>query len=86
MQLSLAPEAEKIINDCVESGEFTNAEEVVTVALQRLVGADAKPDFAPGELDRLIEEGLNSGPGLSYEEFRAEFDAMRAKHLAGKTQ
>lgn len=82
MQLSLAPEAEKLINDCMKSGHYVNAEEVVRVALQRLVDAEETPDFAPGELDRLIEEGLNSGSTLSHEEFRAEFAALRAKHLA----
>jgi len=83
MELSLAPEVQRMIEDCVNSGEFTSAEEVVATAVRRLREQDLSGDFAPGELNRLIAESDRSGPPIPYEKVRARLQALREADGAG---
>jgi Arc/MetJ-type ribon-helix-helix transcriptional regulator len=77
MELALAPEVERMIEDCMKTGGFITAEDVVSAAVHRFREKDLSSDFAPGELNRLIEEGENSGPPIPYEQVRAELKALR---------
>jgi Arc/MetJ-type ribon-helix-helix transcriptional regulator len=60
MNLSLGPEAEKLIRQNLENGRFVTAEEVVLAALTSLDQQTSYGDFAPGELDELVAEGERS--------------------------
>jgi Arc/MetJ-type ribon-helix-helix transcriptional regulator len=82
MELAIPPETKKIIEDCVRSGEFATAEEVIAVAVHRLKEPELFGDFAPGELDRLLEEGKNSGPPIPFETVKAEMEAHKAAFRA----
>ncbi len=84
MELRLAPEAKKIIEDRVKAGKYANAEEVVTVALHGLCQAELFGNFAPGELDTLLKEAENSGPPIPFETYMSEFEALREKFIAGR--
>lgn len=59
MTLHLPPDLEKIIDERVKTGEFASPEDVIRaglILLQRDREHDAADDFAPGELDRMLEE------------------------------
>jgi len=60
MQLSLPARFRKLIDDRVKSGKYATPEDVVKAALTTLDQNDRFPDFAPGELDQLIQEGEKS--------------------------
>jgi Arc/MetJ-type ribon-helix-helix transcriptional regulator len=77
MELMLAPETKKIIDERVKSGEFASAEEMVSVAIHRLVDPAAFGDFAPGELDRLLAEGESSGPPIPFETLKANLQTFK---------
>lgn len=51
----------EFVEDQVRSGAFTSAEEVVMAALECFRVDRQFGDFAPGELDSLLEEGERRG-------------------------
>ncbi|MCG3130409.1 MAG: hypothetical protein FLDDKLPJ_01166 [Phycisphaerae bacterium] len=61
MKIELPQRTVEFVEDQVRSGAFASAEEVVTVALECLRADREFGDFAPGELDALLEEGERSG-------------------------
>ena len=69
MELAIKLETIKIIEDSVKSGRFTRAGEMIDVAIQTLNEPELFGGFAPGELDRLIEEGERSGPPIPFDRF-----------------
>jgi antitoxin ParD1/3/4 len=79
MQLSLPPEIQKLIEERVRSGRYRSAEDVVTAAVTNLDQQENVGDFAPGELDDLIEEGELSGPPLDGEKVLAELRELRER-------
>jgi Arc/MetJ-type ribon-helix-helix transcriptional regulator len=60
MQLVLPAKFRKLIHDRVKSGKYASPEDVVKAALTTLDQNDRFGDFAPGELNELIEEGEKS--------------------------
>jgi Arc/MetJ-type ribon-helix-helix transcriptional regulator len=53
MQILLEnPQLEKFLRDMVDSGQYHSPAAVIEAALSRLMAED----FAPGELDRMIDE------------------------------
>jgi hypothetical protein len=57
--------------------KFTSVEELLVTSLCALDEADPYlGEFAPRELERLPEEGLNSGPPVSGEIVQARIDAI----------
>jgi Arc/MetJ-type ribon-helix-helix transcriptional regulator len=86
MELSLPAKFRKLIEDRVRSGKYATPEDVVKAALTTLDQNDRFGDFAPGELDQLVEEGEQSlkrdGPitGESvFKEIRQRSARRRAK-------
>jgi Arc/MetJ-type ribon-helix-helix transcriptional regulator len=73
-----------MIEDRVNSGNYASAEEVVTVALHGLSAVESFGDFAPGELERLIAQGENSGPPIPYETFRENMRAYKEAFRAAR--
>lgn len=61
MKVELPQHTTEFVEDQVRSGAFTSAEEVVTAALECFRADREFGDFAPGELDALLEEGERSG-------------------------
>lgn len=60
MSIELDDAAKRLIEKLVRSGKYANAQEVLTAALQSLEDQQDYGDFAPGELDALLEEGQRS--------------------------
>ncbi len=77
MNLSLPEQIQRLIEEKVRSGKYCSAEEVVSAAVEQLDQQEQLGDFEPGELDRLIEEGEQSGPPLEGEQVFAELRELR---------
>jgi putative addiction module CopG family antidote len=60
MNLALNSSVKKRIDARVKSGRYASAEDVVSAAIMTLDQQERFGDFAPGELDRLLEEGERS--------------------------
>ena len=67
-----------MIEECVERGGYASADDAVRAGLESLCQSEAMEQFAPGELDRLLEEGENSGPPLDGDQVLSELKALRA--------
>jgi antitoxin ParD1/3/4 len=78
MNLSLAPQIQRLIDERVKSGKYATPEDVVAAAVAHLDQQERFGDFELGELDRLLQEGEDSGPALDGEQVMAELRALRA--------
>ena len=76
MQITLRPELEQFVQDKVQAGEYGSIQEVVEIALTRLMD-----DELDDETLAAIEEGeaqLDRGEGIPAEE---AFALLRKKHF-----
>jgi Arc/MetJ-type ribon-helix-helix transcriptional regulator len=86
MNLSLAPETERLIHERMKSGQYQTPDDVVAAAiaaLDREERSEGPGDFAPGELDELIAEGeadIARGDVLDGDEVFALRRARRAQN------
>jgi Arc/MetJ-type ribon-helix-helix transcriptional regulator len=78
MQLTLGPEAQRLIEERLKRGGYTTAEEVVLSGLASLQREEAFGDFAPGEWDELLAEAERSGEPIDAEEVFAEIRQLSA--------
>lgn len=86
MTIMLSPELERLIREKVRAGLFPSAEAMVRAAIARLLEDENEEDFAPGELDALVQIGLKEldrGKGLDgtkvFEGLRQRSDQVRAE-------
>jgi len=82
MNLALKPEFEKFVEEQVKTGRFDTPEAVVAAALTRLMQDDDDVDFAPGELQAMLDEGetdIARGDVLTLDQVRAHFQQRRAE-------
>jgi Arc/MetJ-type ribon-helix-helix transcriptional regulator len=85
MDVTLNPEVEKLINDEVKCGRYSNSAEFLNQAVHNFVIAwDPGQEFSPEEVHKLIAEGLkdlDANGGMDGEEFfrqmAAQSDAVR---------
>jgi Arc/MetJ-type ribon-helix-helix transcriptional regulator len=77
MPISLSPEMLKKIEDHMKQGKFKSPDDVVLAALAALEQVQQFGDFEPGELERLIEEGEKSGPGIDADTVFAELRELK---------
>ena len=84
MQLSLSPEMQQFINERLKAGVYSSPEEVVAAAFALLEQQEAAGDFEPGEIQRLIDEGDQSGEALDAEQVFAEVRALRNRPSQNK--
>ena len=76
MNLVLKPELEKFVEEQVKAGRFDTAEAVVSAALTRLMQDDDGVDFAPGDLQAMVDEGeadIARGDTLTLDQVREHF-------------
>ena len=83
MHLSLPAHIQRLIEERVRSGKYETAEDVVAAAVEHLDQQEEAGDFEPGELDRLIEEGEQSGAPLDGETVLRELRELRNRAKAG---
>ena len=60
MTVKLPRNVAKMVRERLDAGGYRSAEEVIQSAMGALEQAEQFRDFAPGELDKLIEEGERS--------------------------
>ena len=77
MATLLNSETQRLIEDCVKRGGYASADDAVRAGLDSLRQMESLAQFAPGELDTLLEEGEKSGPPLDGETVLAELRALR---------
>lgn len=71
MDVSLRPETEQLVRERVERGEYKDASELVDEAIRYLLDTE----LAEAELEALVQEGIDSGPGT--EVTREDFEEIR---------
>lgn len=87
MNVSLGPEAEKLIRKKLDAGDFATPEAVVLAGLHALTQC-GEDDFELGELDALLAEGeasLRVGGPVRAEDVLAELQRMGTSR-PGKSQ
>jgi Arc/MetJ-type ribon-helix-helix transcriptional regulator len=85
MNITLNPEVQKLIDDEVKSGRYSDPAEFLNIAVQQFVTArDQGQEFSPEEVDKLVAEGLedlDENGGIDGEDFfrqmAAHSDAVR---------
>jgi len=60
MNLALQPHVQKLIDERVNSGKYSSAEDVVAAAVLALDQQEQFGEFAEGELEQLLAEGEQS--------------------------
>jgi predicted transcriptional regulator len=91
MAITISPELEGRIQRVVASGRFATPEEAVAVAVTYMERELRQTDeildqFAPGELQALIDEGIRSmetEPLVTPQEARAHLARVRAELMRG---
>ena len=74
MDVILAPEIAAAVEEAVSSGEYASASEVIADALLEWQINRAGEGLSVEELRRLVQEGIDSGPGreISINEIKEE--------------
>ena len=76
MKVSLTPQIEKLIKDWMKRGGYESPEAVILSALGALEQVQSFGDFEPGELAKLVKDGVESGEGIDGDEVFAELRAL----------
>jgi antitoxin ParD1/3/4 len=73
-RITLSPEHASLVDDVVAAGEFGSASEVVGEALREWKERRENHGYTLAELRRLVQEGIDSGPGRfeSMDDIKAE--------------
>lgn len=79
MNLALAPETERLIEERMKRGGYATPDDVVRAALATLEQHEQSGDFAPGELDRLLAAGEAGGDALDGEQVLRELRGPGAR-------
>ncbi|TPM38310.1 type II toxin-antitoxin system ParD family antitoxin [Mesorhizobium sp. B2-3-4] len=76
--ITLSPELAQAVDDVVAAGEYASASEVIRDALRQWKDRRDLLGYTVEELRRLVQEGIDSGPGRDGGEV---MDRLRAKYL-----
>jgi Arc/MetJ-type ribon-helix-helix transcriptional regulator len=80
MTFTVSDNLGKLIELKMKDGKFSTVDELLAASLLALDTDEGDPadlgDFEPGELDRLLDEGLKSGPPIPGEVVHARIDAI----------
>lgn len=77
--VALGEHYEAFVKEQLKSGRYNNASEVIRAGLRLLEELEKVNAAKLAELRRLIQEGIDSGPGVPAEEV---FDRLEAKYSA----
>ncbi|MER9253200.1 type II toxin-antitoxin system ParD family antitoxin [Mesorhizobium sp. M0598] len=76
--ITLSPELAAVVDDVVAAGEYASASEVIRDALRQWKDRRDLLGYTVEELRRLVQEGIDSGPGLDGPPI---MERLRAKYL-----
>ena len=86
ISIALPPEMVAEVREAVNGGEYASVSEVVREALRDWKLRRKIEAFELEELRRLVQEGIDSGPGIDadivFAELRARFSAMPEPSLS----
>ncbi|MER9297058.1 type II toxin-antitoxin system ParD family antitoxin [Mesorhizobium sp. M0621] len=72
--ITLSPELAQAVDDVVAAGEYASASEVIRDALRQWKDRRDLHGYTVEELRKLVQEGIDSGPGrfVSMDDIKAE--------------
>lgn len=73
-QITLDPDLAVIVDSAVKQGAFATPDQFVRHAIQEWQAREVLSGYEPAELDRLLTEGRDSGPGLLADDVFAWLD------------
>jgi Arc/MetJ-type ribon-helix-helix transcriptional regulator len=79
MDISVSPEAKRMIEERMKRGGYATPADVMLAALGALEQAEQSGDFEPGELDTLLAEGESSGEPLDGEQVFKELRELPSR-------
>ena len=79
MNITLSPELEKLVNEKVQTGEFENAEAVVTQALHALVERDREESQIRKSIRDKIDRGIAQAERGEFIDGEGFFEHLRQK-------
>lgn len=88
MEITLPPGIQKLVDDRIQSGRYSSAQEVISAALvmmdqeDRLLAMDAPQDTV--SVQRKIEQGLEDARAGRLVDGEAFFDNLARRHETGK--
>jgi len=68
------------LREKLAAGVFTDAREAAFVAFQNMQELDRHPEVHKVLLTAMTQDGIKSGPGISFEEFREQHRAQLRKY------
>ncbi len=80
--ITLSPELAQAVDDVVAAGEYASASEVIRDALRQWKDRRDLFGYTIEELRRLVQEGIDSGPGLDADGVFARLRARFVQHPA----
>ena len=76
MNITLGPDAQKMVDERMKRGGYATPEQVVLAGLASLEREEHFGDFATGEWDRLLDEAEQGGESLDGEVVFAELRGL----------
>ena len=76
--ITLSPELAQVVDDVVAAGEYASASEVIRDALRQWKDRRDLHGYTVEELRKLVQEGIDSGPG---QDGQLIMERLRAKYL-----
>ncbi|MEI9418972.1 type II toxin-antitoxin system ParD family antitoxin [Mesorhizobium sp. Cs1321R2N1] len=76
--ITLSPELAQAVDDVVAAGEYASASEVIRDALRQWKDRRDLMGYTVEELRKLVQEGIDSGPG---QDGQPIMERLRAKYL-----
>lgn len=69
INISLTPYLKQMLDECVQTGRYSSVSEVVREALRQWEQSQKEYNQKLAELRAMIQEGIDSGPGRTYNNF-----------------
>ncbi|WP_137131208.1 hypothetical protein [Rhizobium sp. FY34] len=86
IRIELSQDMSDIVESALETGDFKSADEVVSAALNAFQVHRLLANFAPGELDALIQEGLDSGEPIDGDQAFRDIELDLERYIASKSR
>lgn len=79
MNVSLGPDAQRLVEERMKRGGYASPEDVLLAGLAALERDESAGDFAPGEWNELLAQGEAGGESLDGEQVLAELRELRSR-------
>ena len=89
MDIALRPSLKKFVEKQIKSGRYGSVADVMNAALVRLMQDDEEMDFAPGELQGMVDKGeadIARGNVMTLSDVRKHFRQRQTQPRAKRTK